>query len=64
MTVPNPAAPAWHISSRCSSQGCVEVAESPRAVLVRDSKEEDGDILTFDAAAWGTFIAGLRAGAL
>jgi len=39
---------------------CVEVANSTRAVLVRDSKDRDSAILGVPAEAWADFIASLR----
>ncbi|MGH3898363.1 MAG: DUF397 domain-containing protein [Pseudonocardiaceae bacterium] len=55
----------WHKSSYSSDQGgaCVEVAGlgSDRPA-VRDSKNPDGMVLTFTAAAWSAFTAGVRAG--
>ena len=51
--------PAWRTSSRSNSNGgaCVEVADNlPGRVLVRDSKDRTGGTLTFDPAAWSTFV--------
>jgi predicted secreted Zn-dependent protease len=53
----------WRKSTRSGAAGhCVEVANVPAAVLVRDSKDVDGPVLTFAAAQWSGFIAGVRAG--
>jgi len=52
--------PKWRKSSRSSgNQGnCVEVADNlPGRVLVRDSKDPHGPILTFSPKAWATFTA-------
>ncbi|WP_326555014.1 DUF397 domain-containing protein [Micromonospora sp. NBC_01813] len=51
--------PTWRKSSRSNSNGsdCVEVADNlPGRILVRDSKDQTGPTLTFDAAAWQSFI--------
>lgn len=48
---------SWHRSTRCSSGGCVEMARTPDAVLVRDSKQIGGEILAFDPQAWRAFVA-------
>ncbi len=47
----------WFKSSYSGSQGgaCVEVAVSPGAVHVRDSKDPQGPALTFGADAWRRF---------
>ncbi|GAA2641846.1 DUF397 domain-containing protein [Paractinoplanes durhamensis] len=53
----------WRKSTRSGAAGhCVEVANVPAAVLMRDSKDADGPVLSFAAPQWGGFIAGVRAG--
>jgi len=53
----------WRKSTRSGAAGhCVEVANVPTAVLVRDSKDVDGPVLTFADMAWSGFIAGVRLG--
>nr|BEK69255.1 DUF397 domain-containing protein [Kitasatospora purpeofusca] len=49
---------AWFKSSYSGNEGgeCVEVAEAPSAVLVRDSKDKSGPRLTFSPAAWEAFV--------
>jgi Domain of unknown function (DUF397) len=61
--------PEWKKSSYSNSfSNCVEVAwrrSSHRAggtVLVRDSKDPDGPVLTFTSLAWDAFVQGVRAG--
>jgi uncharacterized protein DUF397 len=48
---------SWHRSTRCSSGGCVEMASTSDAVLIRDSKQTGGEILAFDPQAWKAFVA-------
>jgi hypothetical protein len=53
----------WRKSSRSSQQGqCVEVAALKDRHAVRDSKNPTGPVLTFTAAQWSAFTAGVRAG--
>ncbi|NHW87476.1 DUF397 domain-containing protein [Escherichia coli] len=53
----------WRTSSRSGNQGdCVEVADTlpGGGVGVRDSKDPDGPVLTFDPSSWATFTTALR----
>jgi len=53
----------WRKSTRSGAAGhCVEIANVPAAVLVRDSKDADGPMLSFGTPDWTGFLAGIRAG--
>ncbi|MEU5717322.1 DUF397 domain-containing protein [Streptomyces sp. NPDC020403] len=49
----------WFKSSYSGGSGdsCVEVATSPEAVRVRDSKVEEGPQLALAPASWTSFVA-------
>jgi hypothetical protein len=51
----------WRKSSRSGSNGgeCVEVT-SAGVVMIRDSADRGGLVLSFTAAAWSAFTATLR----
>ena len=50
--------PAWWKSSKSNVESCVEVAVGTHDhVLIRDSKNPDGAVLTFDVAVFRQFIA-------
>ncbi|MER5552872.1 DUF397 domain-containing protein [Streptomyces sp. NPDC002793] len=51
------AEPVWFKSTYSGGGGdnCVEVAISPEAVLVRDSKDTQGHALTVSFHAWSAF---------
>jgi Domain of unknown function (DUF397) len=51
----------WRKSSYSGDNGgaCVEVA-SAEAVLVRDTTDRTGPVVTFTADAWRAFVAALR----
>ncbi|MET7943793.1 DUF397 domain-containing protein [Streptomyces sp. NPDC005302] len=50
----------WIKSSFSGGEGgeCVEVAASPRAVRVRDSKDPRGPQLALSPGSWSAFLAG------
>jgi len=48
----------WTKATACSADGnCAEVA-----ILLRDSKNPDGPVLSFTPDEWRAFVAGVRAG--
>ncbi|MFI1659098.1 DUF397 domain-containing protein [Streptomyces sp. NPDC020472] len=51
----------WFKSSHSDDGGgnCVEVATTPHAVHLRDSKVGDGPTFVVGPAAWTAFVAGL-----
>jgi len=57
---------SWRKSSYSNQTGgnCVEVAETPSAVLVRDTQNRHLGHLDFAPAEWVAFLADLRAGRL
>ncbi|WP_204004796.1 DUF397 domain-containing protein, partial [Micromonospora lutea] len=52
----------WRKSSRSlnANAQCVEVALTPHAVGIRDSKDPAGPALAVDASAWTAFISGVK----
>jgi Domain of unknown function (DUF397) len=60
-------APIWRKSRRSNNGGnCVEVATNllPHSgqILVRDSKDPQGAVLTFTEAEWKAFLGGVQDG--
>ncbi|AUH39897.1 DUF397 domain-containing protein [Streptomyces sp. CMB-StM0423] len=55
--------PEWFKSSYSGGDGdnCIEVAVTPRAVLVRDTKDREGGQLSVTPAAWADFVAFAKA---
>jgi hypothetical protein len=51
----------WRKSSHSGGNGgdCVEVADTARAVMVRDTTDRDGGTLAFTAGAWTAFLTTL-----
>ncbi|GAA2773827.1 DUF397 domain-containing protein [Nonomuraea dietziae] len=53
----------WRKSSFSNISGeCVEVAWTDGGVLVRDSKQPEGHVLSFTRAEWAAFLARVRHG--
>ncbi|GAA3852607.1 hypothetical protein GCM10022243_17770 [Saccharothrix violaceirubra] len=53
----------WRKSTRSSNvANCVELATTPDALLVRDSKRPDGPVLAFPRAALAPFLRTARGG--
>lgn len=51
----------WRTSTRSGSSGnCVEVATPALIVMVRDSKDRQGPVLSFSPLAWSTFIGTIK----
>ncbi|MFD4787502.1 DUF397 domain-containing protein [Streptomyces sp. NPDC058459] len=58
-----PETPRWFTSSHSNNGGqCVEVATNLLPVHVRDSKVPAGSVLELPAAAFSTFVAGVKNG--
>jgi hypothetical protein len=55
----------WRKATRSGTDGaCVEVAEVPDGVRVRDSKDPDGPMLSFTTEAWRDLLCRIRKGEL
>ncbi|WP_338675863.1 DUF397 domain-containing protein [Streptomyces sp. SCSIO 30461] len=53
---------AWYKSSYSSdgTGNCVEAADLPATVAIRDSKDKQGPALVFPRRSWHSFVAGIR----
>ncbi len=54
----------WVRSSHCADHTCVEVADAGDAILVRDGKNADSHILSFDRRDWHAFLDAVATGDL
>jgi len=50
----------WRKSKRSSSGNCVEVSAGPQAILLRDSKNPQGAVLSFSRETFQDFLRGVR----
>lgn len=52
----------WRTSSYCYAGSCLEITgTADLGVLVRDSKDPDGPVLSFSADAWAEFLSWMKA---
>jgi hypothetical protein len=65
MPIQQTPAVTWKKSSRSHENGaCVEVSTpAAHSIAVRDSKDPQGPVLTFQAEAWAAFVADIGQGA-
>jgi hypothetical protein len=56
-------ATTWRTSSFCAASECIQVSalSLESQVLVRDTADRDGPVLTFNPAAWRAFTTALKA---
>jgi hypothetical protein len=47
---------AWKKSTYSGASGCIEIARGLAIVLVRDSKEPAGAVLSISAVSWNDFL--------
>ncbi|PZF96407.1 DUF397 domain-containing protein [Micromonospora endophytica] len=52
----------WKKSTRSNAGDCVEVATPPQAVMIRDSKDRQGPVLSFTADQWTGFVQRIKSG--
>lgn len=51
----------WRKSSRSQNgQSCIEIAELPDLIALRDSKDPNGAALTFDRPAFHAFVRSIK----
>ena len=52
----------WRTASYSGANGgeCVEVASTADAVIVRDTKNRNGGMLSVPASAWRAFVAAMK----
>ena len=50
----------WHKSSASEESNCVQVAATHLSVLVRNSRDRSGKVLSFTCGEWDAFLARVR----
>jgi len=57
-----PQTPVWRRSSFCASSECVEVARLDDKIVMRDSKDPDGHMLSYTAEEFRFLVRSAKAG--
>ena len=51
----------WRVAP-CQGGSCVRVAHTGGAILIGDTKNPDGDVLTYTLSEWQEFVAAVKQG--
>jgi hypothetical protein len=54
--------PAWRKASFCASGECVEVTQRNGMIVLRDSKQPNGSVISYTREEWLSFVLGIKAG--
>jgi hypothetical protein len=52
---------SWRVSSWTNGSNCVEVGNLNTAILLRDTKNRTGTVLSFAPSTWEEFVTKIRA---
>lgn len=52
----------WHIAAMCNGGACIRVAPRGDQIVIGDSKNPDGPVLTYSRTEWHAFVDGVRQG--
>lgn len=53
---------AWRVARKCNGGACVRVAAAGDMVVIGDTKDPDGPVLSYSVAEFRTFVEGVRQG--
>jgi hypothetical protein len=53
---------SWRVARLCNGGACVRVAANGDTILVGDSKNPSGPVLSYSRSEWISFVAGIRQG--
>ena len=59
---PTPGSLAWRVARDCDAGNCVRVAPRADMIVIGDTKNPDGPVLSYSRAEWVAFVDGIRAG--
>ena len=52
----------WHTSTFCATGNCLAAGVDGDTILVRDTKDPNGPVLTYSRAEWDAFLDGVTGG--
>ncbi len=52
----------WRTALSCNGGTCVRIAASERTILIGDSKNPDGPIISCTSGEWQDFVLGVKRG--
>jgi hypothetical protein len=52
----------WHISTFCAAGNCLAAGADGDTILVRDTKDPEGRVLTYSRDEWEAFLDGIMSG--
>ena len=52
----------WHVAQKCNGGACIQVAPHGEQIVIGDSKNPGGPILTYTRSEWHAFVDGIREG--
>jgi hypothetical protein len=53
---------SWRVARKCNGGNCIRVAPSADMIVIGDSKNPDGPLLSYSRAEWAAFVEGIRQG--
>jgi hypothetical protein len=53
---------SWRVARNCNGGNCIRVAPSADMIVIGDSKNPDGPLLSYSRAEWAAFVEGVRQG--
>lgn len=53
---------AWRVALRCNGGECIRVAPHGNQIIIGDTKNPKGPVLTYSRDEWHAFVDGVRQG--
>jgi len=53
---------AWRVARNCDGGSCIRVASSAGMIVIGDTKNPRGPVLSYTRAEWDAFVTGIRQG--